>query len=355
IVTCIGFVFPRDGYLRFIALFHRIWISFFIFVLVALMVCDLGFYSFFQEHINVLFFGLWEDDTSAVLTSIYKNYNLWLWIPLILLGVFAQWWLLGKWFKRERIDLFYSQPLAREELSLVVVAGFVILAFLGRGNFTRLPLSIEDAHISDIESINELSVNGVIALNRALRIRREFGKEEVKYLSQQGYQQLSVAVSDIMTYRGQSSPITGWSGLDNLKKRTAPNPVLESMPPHVVVFMMESFSSMWWPFQNELPFLDTFKKHTEEDVLFLNFLSSENGTIGSVVAMATGLPLRPGARFLSEGQYMRTKLASSVHLPYKRAGYQTRFLYGGKLGWSQLGSYLQGQGWDVLEGAEHLI
>jgi phosphoglycerol transferase MdoB-like AlkP superfamily enzyme len=44
-----------------------------------------------------------------------------------------------------------------------------------------------------------------------------------------------------------------------------------------------------------------------------------------------------------------------VHLPYKRAGYQTRFLYGGKLGWRQLGSYLQGQGWDVLEGAEHLI
>ena len=118
---------------------------------------------------------------------------------------------------------------------------------------------------------------------------------------------------------------------------------------------MESFASMWWPHDNELGFLDSFKPHTESDYLFLNFLSSENGTIGSVVSLATGLPLRPGSRFLSEGQYMRTPLASSAHLPYKRAGYKTRFLYGGKLGWRQLGSYLQAQGWDVLEGADQLI
>jgi hypothetical protein len=355
LVTCVGFAIPREGFLRFLAYFHRVWIFIFLFLLVTIMVCDLSFYSFWQEHINVLFFGLWEDDTKAVLTSIHKNYNLALWIPLILLTLAAVWWLLGRWFKRERIDLFYAQPMSHEELGLVLTAGIIVLAFLGRGNFTRLPLSIEDAHISDIEAINELSVNGVIALNRAARIRREFGKDEVRYLAQQNYQQISTAISDIKTFREEPTPPEGWHGLNDLVKTTPENPALLENPPHVVVFVMESFGSMWWPWEKELPFLDSFRAHTQEDYLFLNFLSSENGTIGSVVSLATNLPLRPGARFLSEGQYMRTKLASGAHLPYQKAGYHTRFLYGGKLGWRQLGSYLQGQGWDQLEGADQLI
>jgi len=355
LLTAVGFIIPREGFLRFIAYFHRVWIFVFLFVLVFIMICDLSFYSFFQEHINVLFFGLWEDDTRAVLTSIHKNYNLVLWLPLIFLTLAGMWWLLGRWFKKERIDLFYAQPMAREELGLILTAGIVVLAFLGRGNFTRLPLSIEDAHISDIEAINELSVNGPIALNRAIKIRSQFGKEDVRYLAQQNYQQISTAVSDLMTYRGAVAPENGWSGLNDLRKTTPLNEAIAAKPPHVVVFIMESFASMWWPWEKELPFLDSFRQHTTEDYLFLNFLSSENGTIGSVVALATGLPLRPGARFLSEGQYMRTPVASAAHLPYKRAGYTTRFLYGGKLGWRQLGSYLQGQGWDVLEGADQLV
>ncbi len=355
LLTCVGFIIPREGFLRFIAHFHRVWIFIFLFLLVTIMISDLSFYSFFQEHINVLFFGLWEDDTRAVLTSIHKNYNLALWLPLIFLTLGGIWWLLGRWFKRERIDLFYAQPMAREELGLVITAGIVVLAFLGRGNFTRLPLSIEDAHISDIEAINELSVNGPIALNRAIKIRKQFGKEDVRYLSRQNYQQISTAVSDLMTYRNAAVPTNGWSGLEDLRKKTSLNAELATKPPHVVVFIMESFASMWWPWEKELPFLDSFRSHTTEDYLFLNFLSSENGTIGSVVALASGLPLRPGARFLSEGQYMRTPVASAAHLPYKKAGYTTRFLYGGKLGWRQLGSYLQGQGWDVLEGADQLI
>ncbi|MBY0515555.1 MAG: sulfatase-like hydrolase/transferase [Bacteriovoracaceae bacterium] len=354
ILTLIGFAFPRDGYLKFLPWFHRVWNFFFIFILVSLMVCDLGFYSFFQDHINILFFGLWEDDTSAVLTSIYKNYNVFLWIPMILAGLGLNWWLLGKWFKKERIDLFYSQPFAREELGLIFSASLVLIAFLGRGNFTRLPLSIEDAHISDIESINELSVNGAIALNRAYKIRKEFGKEEVRYLTQQGYTQLSTAVSDLLTYRNATPPVNGWTGLDDLKKKTNLNPAAVANPPHVILVVMESFGSMWWPFEKEMPFLDSLRPHTEQDYLFLNFLSSENGTIGSIVSVATGLPLRPGARFLSEGEYMRTQLASGAHWPYKQAGYNTRYLYGGKLGWRQLGSYLQSQGWDQLEGAEQL-
>ena len=354
LLTCSGFIFSREGWLRFIPMFHRVWLFISFLALLTLAVCDLGFYSHFQEHINILFFGLWEDDTVALFTTIYKNYNVWFWVPVILLSLGAVWWMMIKLFARERIDLFYSRPMQKEELGLITLAGIVIIAFFARGNFTRLPLSIEDAHISDIESINELSVNGVIALNRAMRVRRSFGTETVRHLNMQGYTTQSSAVADILSYRGEAPQADRPMDLESLKKRTPENAVAAAMKPHVVVFLMESFGSYWWPYEKELPFLDSFRQHTESDYLFLNFLSSENGTIGSTVALATNLPLRPGARFLSEGEYMRTVLASGAHLPYERAGYTSRFLYGGKLGWRQLGSYLQAQGWDYLEGADQL-
>jgi magnesium-transporting ATPase (P-type) len=47
----------------------------------AVEICDLSFYSFFQDHINILFYGLFEDDTSAVLESIWKDYPV-VWIGL---------------------------------------------------------------------------------------------------------------------------------------------------------------------------------------------------------------------------------------------------------------------------------
>ena len=352
LTVCSGFLWPREGWLRAIPWLNRIWLFAGFLLLLSFAVFDLAFYSHFQEHINVLFFGLWEDDTRALVTSINKNYRLWLWLPLLAVMAGGVWWLFGRFFRRQRIDLFYAKPLSREEMGMVLVAGLVVLAFLGRGNFTRLPLSIEDAHISDIEDINELSVNGVIAFNRALRIRREFGRETVHYLATQGYGDVPSAVSDLMVFRGET-PVAG-AGLETLKRRTPPHPVAQALRPHVVVFVMESFGSYWWPHEKEFNLLDAFRAHTEQDLLFLNFLSSENGTIGSVVSVATNLPLRPGARFLSEGEYMRTPLASSAHLPYQRAGYTTRFVYGGKLGWRQLGAYLQAQGWEQLEGADQI-
>ncbi|MFP5491806.1 MAG: LTA synthase family protein [Bacteriovoracia bacterium] len=352
IVTCVGFIFPRDGYLRFIPWFHRIWIFFFICILLLISLADLSFYSYFQDHLNVIFLTLLESDTQTLLSSIHKKNNLFVWIPglMVFLGFIG--WILCRWFKRERIDLFYAQPLAKEELSLVLTAGVVILVFLGRGNLARMPLSIEDSYISDLESINELSVNGVIALNRSVRIKRTTRSEDQRYLSLEGYQQLTPAVTDLMSYRGRTPPSEGWTGLENLKMTTALNETVKSAPPHVIVMVVRNLATMWWDFN--LPVVEDFKVHTTEDFFFSNFLASESGTIGSIDALTSGLPLRPGARFLSESQYMRTQIASGSHLPYKNAGYTTRFVYGGKLGWRQLGGYLQVQGWDRLEGADQI-
>ena len=47
----------------------------------TLLCIDFGFYSYFQNHMNILMFGVFEDDTKALFSTIVENY------PVVLVGI----------------------------------------------------------------------------------------------------------------------------------------------------------------------------------------------------------------------------------------------------------------------------
>lgn len=351
----IGFYLRFSEYLK---TFPRLLILYFylvFFVFSFVMIGDFGFYVYFQDHINVLFFGLWEDDTKAVITSIWKNYNVPLYALVLTIYLGGSYYYIYRCFKMINIDSFLIPARRKVLYPFYFMITLTLIAFLGRGNFSRLPLSLEDAHISDITSINHMSINGFIALNRAYKIRKVFGGKDADFVKLMKYQGQKEVIQDYLGYHNITTPYE-LSLNDVFSKRTPIKDSLKESPKHVVVFIMESFGAYWWDQQSDdFDFLGSFKSHTQEDILFLNFLPADNGTIGSVNALVSGLPLRPGARFLSEGQYMKTSLPSAAHMPYKNAGYETSFYYGGKLGWRQLGTYLNILGLDNLMGADQII
>jgi hypothetical protein len=53
-------------------LIYYIFISFSITTL--LLLADFGFYSYFKDHLNILFFGLFEDDTFALMETFWQNH-----------------------------------------------------------------------------------------------------------------------------------------------------------------------------------------------------------------------------------------------------------------------------------------
>ncbi len=313
-----------------------------------LYVCDYGFYSYFQDHLNILFFGFIEDDTFALLTSIWKNYNLPLWLTVIVLGKYAFFRFLKFLFSVYDFDLKAKKFDFRFLGSFAI--GLVMIALFARGNFSRLPLSLEDAHISSNEFINKIALNGALTFNRALKIRKVFGNKPVDYLRNYGFESWESA------YEVAFSKTPNDKGLiENLKRTTPVNTEAAKNPPHVVLVVMESFGT-YWNKHNSAQFniLGSLDEHFKNGILFENFLSAENGTIGSLVSIANSQVIRPGARFLSESEFMKVPLDISGHLPYKKAGYETHFLYGGKLGWRDLGKYLSVQGYDHLWGADEV-
>lgn len=316
--------------------------------LVWLYVLDYSFYSYFQDHINILFYGLFEDDTRAVLISIWKNYNVILWLALILGSHYGVYRLVKIMFSNFDFDL----KARRHSLYVLpsFICGVLLLAFFARGNFSRLPLSLEDAEFSQHEFINEVALNGALTLNRAIKIRKVFGKGEYDYLANFGFKSWEEAYE---VYYGKKPEHDSLKR--SLSRKTPYREDLEKNPPHVVMVVMESFGSYWNPFDGEqFNILGDLKNHLKSGYLFENFLPAENGTIGSMVSVATSQVIRPGARFLSESSFMNIPLSSAVNRPYKDKGYDTHFVYGGKLGWRNLGKYLRKQGFDHLWGADEI-
>lgn len=317
------------------------------FAICWLYIFDYGFYSYFQEHLNILFFGFFEDDTLAVIISIYKNYNAIVWLTILGFLHFGLYRLIKFLFSPYEFDL---KPKALKwKMPISLVAGLVLLPLMARGNFTRLPLSVEDAFISDVEFINEVALNGALTLNRAIKIRKTHGKGKFNYLKNYGFQNWQEAF-EAYTEGRPSKNLT-----DSLMFKVPQNEFLEKNPPHVVLVVMESFGSYWNDYNSPtFNILGDLSDHFKEGILFMNFLPSENGTIGSIVSVTTAQVIRPGARFLSESEYMKTQLSSSGHLPFRKSGYDTHFVYGGKLGWRDLGKYLSIQNYDYLWGADEI-
>jgi len=352
LVTSVGFVWPREEVLRSVGWFNRLWCFGGVLALALISWCDLSFYGHFQDHLNLIFVSHLKTDPVNLLLSLHRSTHVLVWGSFFLSFVLVTWWLCGRWFRVSRIDLFYARPMAQEEVALFLTAGIVVLVYLARGNFHRAPLSIDEAYFSEVETANELSINGVIALRRGFKLASKSPFEDKRQLSLRGYQQISDAVADLKSYRQESAPATGWSGLNDLVRSTPPRPEIEELRPHVVVFVTHNMNFHWA--RQGIPMMQELLEWSKSSLAFERVIAADQNPGKSIEALLTGLPSRPDARPLSEGEFMRTRLSSSVHVPFQRAGYHTRFINAQALGQRSLGSYLSHQGWNQIEGIEQL-
>lgn len=343
-------LFRSLKFTNFLYKLTKIYLSLILFVYLVITIIDYGFYSYFQDHINILIFGVIEDDTQALLESILKNYQ----TSLIVAGVgfFALLILISLTLRPVFKPLTSRSMIASGSLKFLFIflSSFALLAGLLRGGYEPLVISPKYTDFSDDEFINQLSYNGVIALEQALRLRQETEGKGFSLVKKYGYKgKEKQAFEDYLgveiVYESQKDL------LSLLTRTTAENPKVEELRPHVVLFLMESFGSHWMKFNNsEFDFLGNLPRHFEEDIYFDNFIASGQGTIGSLIVIGSNIPNRPGMRFLSESKYMNKKLPTAAHIPFKQNGYESSFVYGGKLSWRNIGKYFKVQGFDQVIG-----
>ncbi|MGL5471475.1 MAG: LTA synthase family protein [Shewanella sp.] len=293
------------------------------------------YYLTYGSHVDLFIFGLWEDDSKAVLINLWRDYPI-IRSVLVALAIGGLAYYSSRRFLRSRIGKLSLGFAWHWGFTALLIIISVILTFLiARGSLDSHPLKRYHASVSAFKPLNMLAPNVFMALDWAISDHRQ--QQKFEPVSQQ------VLTDQMQKMLGQATP----------EYQTPVNDYLRDNPPHVVVAMMESMGMNILveddPQTNDL--LGRLRPYWQQGFLFERFMAGTTGTIDSLVMTLFHSPIAT----ISHSSIQNLALPSSAILPYKRAGYKVAFLYGGNGMWRNLANYLPVQGFDRVYDENDII
>lgn len=314
--------------------FHRYLSSVLVYSLVILLLLgfiELGYWLFFGGPIDVLIFGFFEDDTLAILATIFADWRLLgLTVAFITLVVciFRLFW------HQSRLSSNVTR-LPKKHVVLIHFLLLLVLVSVGRGSLGSFPLRVSNASVGSNSFINSLVLGSVFNLKNAYQDRRDSGinstTSDVLMLAK---------VKDIK----ELEFLSGYNDDKSLIKTTS---LKNGRLPHVVFVLAEGWSTEIALGQSDSnQVLGELAKHIREDHFYRYFFSNAYGTNPSVEAVLLNSPITP----LSQSPAVQTKFSTSNVLPFKRAGYRTIYISGGDSSWRNHEKFWPSQGFDSYVG-----
>jgi phosphoglycerol transferase MdoB-like AlkP superfamily enzyme len=317
-----------------------------LFFITLISIIDFNFFKFFNTRISILFFGILEDDATAVLKSIWTDYPVVLFTIFLIVFSILIYFLLKRLLRKD-IKADYLRNLW---LRLVFIFFFLGLYFLGlRGSVRMFPLGVSYTTISKNSFINTLTVNGIFSLKAAYSDKKssKINTNIPSMLKRYGFKTPEEAIA---CYLGIKI-IDSVNLSNNLLSTTPADSLLISNPPNVVFVLMESMNNYYFDLNSsETNVLGKLEEQMHDCYVFRNFLSAGNLTIFSLEGILAGTPIAP----ISQSVYQNRPLSSSVAKPFKEKGYETSFITGGDMGWRSLDKFINNQYFDVTEGKSTL-
>ena len=330
--------------------FFRFYFLLFFTLLFLMIFIDFTYFSFFASHSTLMIFGVFDDDTQALISTAFANYN----VPLVALGVVMVLSLIYlAIFKiiREKETLYVKWGFVRELGFFLLL--IVIVALLGRGSLGLFPLAYNTPDPTSNQFLNELSKSAPFALIDSYTSYEKSKSGKYDLIQELNYRGKMPKAFKIHT---QKEDINRTNLIENIKYKTAQNEILEQKPPHVVVVMVESFGMPLLSYQSEsFNIMGSIKKHFQEDTLFTNFISASNGTIVSLEPLLLNITARPNSTAFAQSNYLNTVFTQASARVYQNAGYETSFIYGGDMSWRSVGNFMSKQGFDNIEGKAAII
>lgn len=316
-----------------------------------LLVTDIGYFSYFSEHITLMIFGIIDDDTQALFEIAKQNYN------VVLLGAIAVIYLTVLSLIIKRFFTYLKPPMRKNTPLLMQIAFFSIVitavALIGRGSIGIFPLAKDIADVSPNPLINKLPKNGVYAMVDAYEQYAKSKDGSYDLITSSGYRG---KIEEAFALHVSAKRINKKDLISNLIQTTPKNEMLEKNPPHVLVVMVESFGLPILQHQSdEFDILRRLKKHFDEDTLFTNFISASNGTIVSLEPLLLNITARPKSTAFAQSTYLNTHFKQAAARVYQDAGYESSFVYGGDLSWRNIGSFMSRQGFDHQFGKASIL
>ena len=304
-------------------------------VMAVLDLVNFGFFGFYGTPISPIVFGLFQDDTTAILTTLVNDWPVFQYVLSLVILLSAP-FILVRGLARLTPRLFNASVNLRgcallTVLSLVLTAGFI------RGSFGTFPLRQQDYAVSMNTFINATVPNGAAALYEAYKGQKALNLKggPLEGLHSLGFASADEARSLLAKIRPQTPTFS------------APSP---QSRPHVVFAIMESMGRDG--FESHVPgvndMLGALADELNSAVVFKKGISVGTGTFVSLEGLLFDSPLTP----ITQSRYGQQSFHDVSRIErFKKAGYHTIFLTSGPETWRQIDANFPLQGFDEVIGA----
>lgn len=313
---------------------------------------NLHYFGFYKTPIDPVVFGFFEDDTKAIIQTIWSDFPVFLTLAVL---VGASW---GAMAARRaaygRLSLKLNRGLGERRIPvwltlLGVLVALLLLVLTTKGTLRAMALGRQNVSVTTSQFLNDMVPNGVIALKFAWDGRRDSQNftDPLVGLRRLGYG------SPMEAAHALGMEATDEQALRQALFAHAPAASSPARPPHknLLFFLMESWSAEPFRYQaKDFEVLGRLAPTLPGACHFSNFDSAQPGTHPSLEAILFSTPITP----LTLGPQGKTPIPWSVPLLLKKAGYRTLFVSSVRAGWRDLDRVLKTQGFDEVIDANSL-
>lgn len=290
---------------------------------------NIFYYITYDRYIDVFIFGLLDDDTTAIIKTIWSDYPVvWGILGLTLLGYILVKLCRG-WQCWVTKQIIKPTPNWLALPACLVVVALIVVGC--RGSVGTFPLRESDAQISRYAVLNKFVPNGLIAMDWAYKAYKNNNK----------FMEISLKESQhaLQTFFQQAKP----NDVTIFMQQTAANPIAAHHPPHVVFAVMESMGSHLFHFDNpQRDLYGALRQHWQQDWVFNRFVSEGDGTIDSLNRFFVRSPIDK----ISQSSAQNADFISNMFTPFKAKGYKIVYITAGNGAWRNLNHFLPHLGVD---------
>lgn len=327
---------------------HRIRCGYFLVVSVLLSLIftvDLGLYEYWGFRLDATplfyFFSSPKDAVASVsIWMVLGGIGAMLLYAALLYAVFY-----GVLLKK-RAWLRMKLPYRRLGVSGVLLLMTGLLFIPIRGGFTVSTMNVGKVYFSSEQRLNHAAINPAFSLMESLAKQKDFGKQ---------YRFMEAAEADDL-FRSMVDPAVLQPGVvtaccevpagDSLANSTIA-PLFTSRRPDVLFVILESFSSRLMTALGGEPgiavHLDSLSR---EGVLFTNFYANSFRTDRGLVSILSGYPAQPTTSIMKYPR--KTQSIPAIAGSLRKAGYRTKYYYGGDADFTNMRSYLMSSGFEDI-------
>lgn len=295
-------------------------------LLATLILADICFYKNFSDHFNITVFDFFNEEPLTLIQTFWEEYSVfWILICIFIIAYIVS-----------RVNLKCAPHKRNYSLLIVWIA---VTAVMMRGSVTEFPLQVEDINVSPSKKLNDCVPNAAYYMKKAWSEKRN---------------SFVIESQETLLHQFEFSSIDeAWEALGNKEKELFSTMTdslsfpIEGKHPDIVIILSESWSGYLTDLgleRKDENLLCGMRRHLQEDLLFQNYQSVQNGTIATIenLLISTSFPR------VFESKYRYTKFPTSFALPFQQNGYETIFMSGMDEGWENIGIGLETQGFKKI-------